>query len=99
MKANRSKFFASQQLLTVLLVAAAILLAPLIASTQTKITPHKNKYSVEDDVKLGRQAAAEVGRKFRILRDSQTTNYVQDVGRRLVDAIPPEFQQPAFTGF
>jgi Zn-dependent protease with chaperone function len=96
MNANRSKLFASQQLLTVLLVAAAILLAPLIASTQTKIPPHKNKYSVEDDVKLGRQAAAEVGKRYRILRDSQTSNYVQDVGRRLVDAIPPEFQQPAF---
>ncbi len=96
MKVNRSKFFAAQQCVTAMLVATAILLAPFIASTQTKINPHKNKYTPEDDVKLGRQAAAEVGRKYRILRDSETTNYIQSVGRRLVDAIPPEFQQPVF---
>jgi hypothetical protein len=31
-----------------------------------------------------------------ILNDSETTRYVQDVGRRLVNAIPSQFHQPGF---
>lgn len=74
----------------------AILVLSPFAFSQTKLKPHPNKYKVEDDVAVGRQAAAEVEQKQRIIRDGQIDAYINDVGRRLVAAIPPEFQQPAF---
>ncbi len=78
------------------LAVLAIFLMPMSASTQTRITLHSNKYSPQDDVKLGRQAAAEAEQQFPLLRDAEVNDYVSRVGRRLVDAIPPEFQHPEF---
>lgn len=69
---------------------------PLAATAQTRINMPKNKYKIEDDVKLGRQAAAEVEKQFPILNDSVAQRYVESVGERLVAAIPPQFQQPGF---
>ncbi len=63
---------------------------------QTRISIPKNRYSVQDDVKLGQQAAAEVEQQMPILNDSQATNYVQDVGRRLVNAIPSQYRHSEF---
>jgi beta-barrel assembly-enhancing protease len=78
-------------------VAAAMVLMPLASfAQQTQIKIPKNKYNVQDDVKLGRQAAAEIDQKFPILNDGDATDYVERVGQRLVDAIPAEFRQPAF---
>jgi hypothetical protein len=56
----------------------------------------KNKYAVEDDVKLGREAAAQAEREFPLLRDAEIESYVNDVGQRIVSAIPAEFRQPQF---
>jgi beta-barrel assembly-enhancing protease len=67
---------------------------PLVA--QTRVTMPKNKYKVQDDVKLGRQASSQVTRQFPLLNDSQIERYVESVGARLVAAIPPEFRQPSF---
>ena len=78
------------------LVALALLATPLATSAQTQIKYHSNKYKPEDDVKLGRQAAAEAEQQFPLLRDSQVQSYVEAVGQRLVAAIPPEFQHPEF---
>src|SRR5438034_5352448 len=78
------------------LMALAIVLAPLAALGQTKIAYHPNKYKTSDDVRLGRQAAAEAERQFPLLRDAEVTAYVESVGQRLVAAIPPEFQHPEF---
>ena len=78
-------------------MAAVIMLMPLASiAQQTRIKAPKNKYSVQDDVKLGNQAAAEIDRKFPILNDGEATDYVERVGQRLVDGIPSEFRQPAF---
>jgi hypothetical protein len=77
-------------------LAVTIYAVPLTGVAQTKITLHSNKYSPQDDVKVGQQAAAQAERQFPILRDNATTDYVADVGQRLVDAIPPEFQHPEF---
>lgn len=84
------------QALLAWLVAVAIFVAPSAAFAQTRITYHSNKYSVADDVKVGRQAAAEAERQFPILRDEEATYYVEQVGRRLVNAIPAQFQHPEF---
>src|SRR5437588_6077022 len=74
------------------LVAVAIVAMPIASLAQTQISYHSNKYKPSDDVKLGRQAAAEAEQQFPLLRDSQVQNYVESVGQRLVAAIPPEFQ-------
>ena len=80
------------------LMAMATLLAffamPVSVFPQTKIKYHSNKYKVSDDVKLGRQAAAEAERQFPLLNDSQVQSYVSRIGQRLVSAIPPDYQHP-----
>jgi hypothetical protein len=78
------------------LLAAAIVAMPLQAFGQTKIVYHSNKFKTTDDVKLGRQAAAEAEQQFPLLRDSEVTAYVEKVGQRLVASIPAEFQHSEF---
>jgi hypothetical protein len=77
-------------------IALAIVLMPLATLAQTQIKLHGNKYSPQEDVRLGRQAAAEAEQQFPLLRDSEIGAYVERVGQRLVTAIPPEFQHPEF---
>lgn len=78
------------------LLAVALFATPLAGLAQTQIKYHSNKYSPADDVKVGRQAAAEAEQQFPLLRDSEVQRYVESVGQRLVAAIPPEFQHPEF---
>src|SRR5437870_5782188 len=46
------------------LAAIAIVTSSLTDFAQTKISYHPNKYKTSDDVRLGRQAAAEAERQF-----------------------------------
>src|ERR1051326_7466085 len=78
------------------LTLIAIAAFPLTLTAQTQIKYHSNKFSVQDDVKLGRQAAQEAERQLPLLNDETVRGYVESVGRRLVNAIPPEFQHPEF---
>lgn len=78
------------------LLAVALIVMPIATAAQTRIQYHSNKYQPSEDVRLGRQAAAEVEQKLPQLRDSQVQAYVESVGQRLVAAIPPEFQHPEF---
>jgi len=89
-KINLSKNFAA------LAIMWTLLIAPFAAFGQTRISMPRNKYKVQDDVKAGRDAAAQVERQMPILNDAGATRYVQQVGARLVRAIPSQFQQPAF---
>jgi Zn-dependent protease with chaperone function len=82
--------------LSALLLAFAMFVMPLAALGQTRIEMPKNKYSVAQDVQLGREAAQQVAQQMPILRDSTVDNYVEEVGRRLVSAIPAEFQHSEF---
>ena len=68
----------------------------LTVGAQTKIVAPKNSYSVQDDVKLGREAAAEVTKELPMLNDQRLEDYVETIGRTLANAIPPEFQHPEF---
>ncbi|MGE0884123.1 MAG: M48 family metalloprotease [Blastocatellales bacterium] len=79
-------------------LAATLGLAQLTAIAQgTRIQMPKNKYSLQQDVQLGRQAAAEVEKQMPIMpENSEVDRYVESVGRRLVAAIPREYQQSAF---
>ena len=80
------------------LFASALLAAvlPLVSLAQTRVAMPKNKFKVQDDVKLGNDAARQVEQQFPILNDAQAQDYVSRVGEKLVAAIPPAFRQPAF---
>ncbi len=81
-------------------VAAAQVVAALLVSlplaAQTKISAPRNKYTPQQDVQIGREAAAEVRQQYPMLRDGTVDEFVDRIGERLVADIPPEFRQPAF---
>jgi len=77
-------------------LALAIAILPFTASAQTPIKLHSNKFSAQDDVKLGREAAAEAEQKMQLVRDPELAAYVERVGERLAVAIPTEFQHAEF---
>ena len=91
-----NKNYITLQRLIASLTVFALFAMPIAAVAQTQIQLHSNKYKVADDVKVGRQAAAEVEKQFPILNDREATNYVSRVGERLVGSIPPQFQHPEF---
>ena len=76
-----------------LTVACALTLS---TAAQTKIVAPKNNYAPADDVKLGREAAAEVVKELPLLNDQRVEDYVETIGRTLTAAIPAEFQHPEF---
>src|SRR5215831_14290057 len=78
------------------MVLLAIVLMPIATLAQTQIKLHNDKYNPMDDVRLGRQAAAEAEQQFPLLRDPEVDAYVERIGQRLVAAIPPEFQHHEF---
>jgi hypothetical protein len=82
-----------------LLLLIALLLFTVIAvvGQGTKITPPKNSYKASDDVKLGREAAAQVSKQLPLLPENAgADNYVEHVGALLAAAIPSEFQHSEF---
>ena len=85
-----------RQTLIAWIALVGITAVPFSALAQTQIKYHSNKYSVQDDIKLGRQAAQEAENQFPLLRDETVRGYVENVGRRLVAGIPSEFQHPEF---
>ncbi len=74
----------------------ALVASMAIVSAQTKVTPPANKYSVEEDVKLGREAAQEARRQLPLLRDEAVDSYIDRLGERLVAAIPADQRHPGF---
>lgn len=71
----------------------------LVATTvvaQTRVTPPRNKYTVEQDVQIGREAAAEVERQYPIITDDQIEGYLERLGDRLVRAAPADLNKPRF---
>ena len=77
-------------------MAAVALLVAQVAAAQTVVTAPKNKYKPQEDVQLGKEAAAEVEKQMPILHDDNVTSYVQAIGQRLVNAIPANQQYPEF---
>ena len=75
---------------------ATLLTLPIATIAQTRIVAPKNKYKVQDDIKLGNDAAREVEQKMPIITDSDAASYIERVGQRLVRSVPQQFRQPAF---
>jgi Zn-dependent protease with chaperone function len=92
MTSRNSSSFVSR-FVAVVVCTAALTVAP---SVQTRIALDKNRYSTADDVKLGREAAAQVRKELPLVRDGAVDEWVQSVGRRLVNAIPPEYRHSEF---
>jgi Zn-dependent protease with chaperone function len=77
--------------LTIVLSIAAVNL-----SAQTAIKPPKNKFTPEQDVKLGLEAANEVKQQYPVIKDENIAKYLSALGDRLVAAAPPELKQPVY---
>ena len=83
------------------LARAGALLALVCASAaalvaQTVIKLPKNKYTPQQDVQLGREAAAEVRQQYPIIKDERIAKYLTMLGDRLVANAPPELKQPVY---
>lgn len=76
--------------------AVTVTLAATLLGAQTRVEPPSNKYSPQQDVELGLDAAAQARQELPLMKDDNVSSYVDDLGRRLVSAIPAEFAQPAF---
>jgi Zn-dependent protease with chaperone function len=79
-----------------LVTVGAIVASATFLVGQTRIAPPSNKYTPDQDVQLGRQAAAEVRQQLPIMKDDAVTSYIEDIGRRLAAAIPTDLQHPEF---
>lgn len=78
------------------LMTALLLIGAPAASAQTALKVDKNKYTPAQDVEIGREAAQEVRRELPLLADDGIDDYVERIGSRLANAIPPEFRHDEF---
>jgi Zn-dependent protease with chaperone function len=63
---------------------------------QTVVKLPKNKYTPEQDVQLGREAAAEVRKQMPVINDDRITRYLSTLGDRLVAAAPADLNKPVY---
>ena len=78
------------------LIVGAVFMSVVVATAQTKVNAPKNKYTPQQDVQLGREAAGQVEQQLPLLSDDNVTSYVSDIGQRLVASIPAELRHPEF---
>lgn len=79
-----------------LLVGLVLALSVVGAAAQTKVTPPKNKFAPEEDVKVGMEAAAEVRKAYPVIENDAITSYLSRLGERLVAAAPADLNNPLF---
>ena len=77
-----------------LTLTLALLVATVAA--QTRVVAPKNKYTPQQDVQVGREAADEVRRQYPVINDGQLNDYLSGLGHRLVNAVPAEYRHPEF---
>jgi beta-barrel assembly-enhancing protease len=85
-----------------LFIAAVTLSVPALA-THKDLKPGWNLFSKEQDVQLGREAAAQVEQQMPVVRDQELNAYVQRIGQRLAsqpqaDKYPYSFKVVADKG-
>jgi Zn-dependent protease with chaperone function len=76
------------------MVAVSLSVATLVAQTAIKLP--KNKFTPQQDVELGREAAAEVRQQYPIIKDERIASYLTRLGDRLVAVAPSELKQPVY---
>lgn len=72
---------------TAVLSASLLLLAGL-AQAAKEIKPGWNLFTPQQDVEMGKQAAAEIEKEVTIVDDKELTNYVARIGKKLAGASP-----------
>ena len=77
-------------------LAVVWLAIPSLAASQTVVEVAKNKYSVEEDVQIGLDAAAQVRQQRPALENDVVEYYVTRLGERLVEQIPEQFVHAEF---
>src|SRR5262245_32064759 len=77
-----------------LIISVCLSVTPLFAQTVIKLP--KNKYKPEQDVQLGREAAAEVRQQYPIIKNDQIASYLTTLGDRLVAVAPAELKNAAY---
>src|SRR3982751_895857 len=77
-------------------IVVAFVVSSALVSAQTRVVPPDNNYTPAQDVELGRQAAGEARQQMPVMKDDAVTSYVEEVGRRLVTAIPNDLRHPEF---
>ena len=79
---------------TALMVVLSISVTGLLA--QTAIKRPNNRYTPQQDVELGREAAAEVRQQYPVIQDDRISSYLDRLGERLVEVAPPAFKESVF---
>src|SRR5258708_2542125 len=77
-----------------LLTVWCLTVSGLFAQTAVKLP--KNRYTPEQDVQVGREAAAEIKQQYPIIKDERVTTYLTLLGDRLVAAAPAELKKPVY---
>ena len=77
-------------------IVAIVSLSIASAASQTVVKPPKNKYAPQQDVEIGRKAAAQVRRQYPIIEDARVAKYLSKLGDRLVAAAPPELNEAVY---
>jgi len=77
-----------------LVMALSVSVPGLFAQTPVKLP--KNRYTPQQDVQLGREAAAEIRKQYPIIEDPQITRYLTGLGDRLVAAAPPALKESVY---
>jgi beta-barrel assembly-enhancing protease len=77
-------------------VPVAVVVLAVTVAAQTVIKLPKNNFTPQQDVQIGREAAAEVRKQYPIIRDEQIASYLARIGDRLVAAAPPELKQSVY---
>ena len=77
-----------------LALVLSVCVTGLVAQTAIKLP--KNKFTPEQDVQLGREAAAEVRKQYPVIENETIARYLTKLGDRLVAAAPAELKQSVY---
>ncbi len=73
---------------TALLAALLLALAPAAQAERTRLKPGMNRYSPEDDVKIGQAVSADAEKQLPMLNDARVNKYLDGLGKRLAGKAP-----------
>ncbi len=76
----------ARRVVSAICLAALVAFSSAAAAAPTQVKPGFNVFSVEQDVEIGRQSAAEAERQLPMLRSGSIERYVGEIGRRLAAA-------------
>jgi len=76
------------------ILVVSVTVTGLLAQTVVKLP--KNRYTPQQDVELGREAAAEIRKQYPIITNERIARYLTSLGDRLVAAAPAELKEPVY---